>query len=256
MSEPTTPGWYPDPEDADQLRYFDGIVWTAHRTPLRSPTAGASTIGRAPEVPDPAVSARAHGGTAQPGAGPAGYPWQQAPAGATTDDGAPLAEWWRRLLGRLVDLFLTNIVAGLLSLPFLTDYLEAFEGYLQAVLRGESPDVTPLQNALEGAVLPVTLIGLAVSLLYETAFLVWRAATPGKMLLGTVVRPADAPGRISWGVAMRRQAIRVLTGLSALNPVLNLLGRVLWVVDPAWLLYDPKRQTLHDKVAETVVVRR
>ena len=34
----------------------------------------------------------------------------------------------------------------------------------------------------------------------------------------------------------------------------GLAGFFLSVLDPAWLLWDPKRQALHDKVAETVVV--
>ena len=37
-------------------------------------------------------------------------------------------------------------------------------------------------------------------------------------------------------------------------PLLGAFAAVLNVLDPAWLLWDPKRQTLHDKVAETVVV--
>ena len=48
MSElPAGPGWYEDEHDPLLLRYFDGVVWTSHTNPRRSPTAGASTIGRA-----------------------------------------------------------------------------------------------------------------------------------------------------------------------------------------------------------------
>ena len=45
---PSGPGWYEDPHDPLLLRYFDGVVWSAHTTPRRSPTADSSTkIGRA-----------------------------------------------------------------------------------------------------------------------------------------------------------------------------------------------------------------
>ncbi|WP_327389841.1 DUF2510 domain-containing protein, partial [Mycolicibacterium stellerae] len=34
MTTPPTPaGWFPDPEQAGQLRYWDGAAWTEHRSP-------------------------------------------------------------------------------------------------------------------------------------------------------------------------------------------------------------------------------
>ena len=34
MTDPTiAAGWYPDPERADGLRYWDGAAWTEHRAP-------------------------------------------------------------------------------------------------------------------------------------------------------------------------------------------------------------------------------
>ena len=38
-------GWYDDPENPDNLRYFDGVLWTSHTTPRASPSAAQSTIG-------------------------------------------------------------------------------------------------------------------------------------------------------------------------------------------------------------------
>ena len=38
-------GWYDDPENSENLRYFDGVLWTSHTTPRTSPTAGQTTIG-------------------------------------------------------------------------------------------------------------------------------------------------------------------------------------------------------------------
>lgn len=45
MSDQQTPaGWYPDPENVGQQRYWDGQQWTEHRTP--PPKGGLSTAAK------------------------------------------------------------------------------------------------------------------------------------------------------------------------------------------------------------------
>ena len=56
--------------------------------------------------------------------------------------------------------------------------------------------------------------------------------------------------------ALKRQAIDVVTTLLSLVPFVGLFAPIVRLLDPAWLLWDPKRQALHDKVADTVVVLR
>jgi hypothetical protein len=44
----SSPGWYPDPYDGSQLRYWDGSEWTDHRQPVE----GSSSAGAAePDLP-------------------------------------------------------------------------------------------------------------------------------------------------------------------------------------------------------------
>ena len=43
MTQPS--GWYDDPNDAGLLRYWDGVVWTSHVAPKKSPTVEQSHIG-------------------------------------------------------------------------------------------------------------------------------------------------------------------------------------------------------------------
>src|SRR5450759_19574 len=43
MTQPA--GWYDDPKDPSQLRYWDGVVWSSHVSPRVSPTLEQSTIG-------------------------------------------------------------------------------------------------------------------------------------------------------------------------------------------------------------------
>lgn len=255
MSTPAGPGWYDDPDDPMLLRYFDGVVWTAHTTPRRSPTADASRIGRAADVPAAAVRPEAAGyqpATYAPGAG-----------GWTTrsdvlPDGAVLAQWWRRLVGRIVDWIIVGIITLILAWPWLgraaTLFGDFFDQSLKASSGGTQPDIATFQTEFVQALIPVAILSLVITVVYDVVFLVWRSATPGKMLLGTVVRRTENAGGVTLVVALKRQVIGVVTGVLGFVPIASLFASILQILDPAWLLWDPKRQALHDKVADTVVV--
>ena len=43
MTQPA--GWYDDPHDPAQLRYWDGVLWSGNVTPKVLPTLGESNIG-------------------------------------------------------------------------------------------------------------------------------------------------------------------------------------------------------------------
>jgi uncharacterized RDD family membrane protein YckC len=297
MSEtPAGPGWYDDPEDPSQLRYFDGVVWSSHTTPRRSPTADASVIGRGPQdqgnpgaplqggwvhpgagqqTGQPGQQGQWPGAQGQQGPGPQGQ-WQgggMPPAGGyggaygpaygqrrdILPDGAVLAEWWRRLFARILDSIVTSLIAVILAIPWLGDLFavvsDFFSASVQAAESGAAlPDQGAFTSEIVAAMLPITIISIVVSLVYETAFLTVRGATPGKMLLGTVVRRVGSAGRLSVSDALKRQLIGVATAVVGAVPVVSVLASVVSIVDPAWLLWDARRQTLHDKVADTVVV--
>lgn len=66
-------GWYDDPEDAAQLRYWDGSAWTAQRRPRDLPPPPPPlTPPAVPNVPLGTAASIAAAGVA--GAGPAGWP--------------------------------------------------------------------------------------------------------------------------------------------------------------------------------------
>lgn len=75
------------------------------------------------------------------------------------------------------------------------------------------------------------------------AFWAWRMATPGKMLIGAVIVDAETFGKPSTG----RFVLRYLGYFVSTLPLgLGLL----------WVGWDKRKQGWHDKIANTVVVKK
>jgi uncharacterized RDD family membrane protein YckC len=241
---PGAQGWYPDAYDPSILRWFDGALWTAHTSPRTQP--GPWQPGVAPGGPTTTPYAAAQ---QPPTPGYAAYPpvtppygsgWQlpgpqYAPGVKVLPDGAVLAEWWRRLLANLIDSVVLFVVVAFAWIPWYGDLLAQ-------VYSGNTRTTT--------TVTMMALVSGAIGLVYEIGFLAWKQATLGKMALGTVVRRLADP-QLTLGDVLKRQILRVGGTLVA---IVSTAGSYISLIDPAWLLWDPKRQTLHDKIAGTVVV--
>ena len=287
-------GWYDDPQNPDALRYWDGVLWTEHVTakrtppPPAAPPGGALDLGApptrdygtgsagAPPGPGPGVF-RAHppqqGYSPQPPPGYAGAPnpagssrygLPPAPAyplvlGPTTPDGVPLAGPMQRLGARIIDGVITSVLTAIVGATWIIDYVAWFGGIFEDMVRDAERGVTTVdqvavQEEMIGFLVPIILISLVVSVLYETLFLVKRGATPGKMLLGISVRRTQTPGPPRLVDALKRQAIPVGCNIGGLLPLVSFITMVVYLLDPAWMLWDKRRQALHDKVADTSVV--
>ncbi len=275
MTQPS--GWYDDPQDPNSLRYFDGVLWTDNVVPRTSPTVADSTTGRAfdpyaASAYPPAPPAGPWAGPSAPGAGagpgpygapPAGYGYGAAPrlgwrTGPATPDGAPLAEWWQRLLAYLLDTFLSQAIALIATiywwLPFVRSYVDLIRSVLDNPQSAPAPRaVEALTEQLLAVIVPITLVQLLVIVSYQVIFLTRSGATPGKLVLGIRVRRAGRAGPLTLGEALRREVLRIGLGLLGLVPVISLVSSVVGLLDPMWLLWDPRRQTLHDKIADTLV---
>jgi len=275
-------GWYDDPQDPSQLRYWDGVVWSSHVSPKISPTVEQSTIGMPYGVtpagarPQSPGSQGAQGpptvqdsyGSPRQGKGQQGgqwpaygqgtgqqVPWQ--PQRATTPDGVVLSGWWKRVLARILDGFIAAIVALPLTYTPMTRAINLFRNYLQqAIADAQAGSATTVQPPAEltGALMQVSLIGLAVYVVYEVAFLTWRGATPGKMVVGISVRLRVKPGPPPLVAVLKRTAVKEGGTLFGLVPVVGSLGSLFTLIDDLWPLWDDKKQAIHDKVAHTNVV--
>jgi hypothetical protein len=178
-------GWYADPEDATQLRYWDGAGWTEHRSPLpgaqgpseREPgdaygpgAAGAWAAGGSAQSPTAYGSSGAAGPPSAPvGGGPAGVPYQAAPAGsAGPTQGLAIAALVLAVLGVLL-----VVVCPIVS-PFL--WLAGIVVAIVALAR--RGDVAPPAGvkAMAWVGLAISALGLVFSVL---AILVFGALFAG-----------------------------------------------------------------------------
>ncbi|QGG96927.1 RDD family protein [Actinomarinicola tropica] len=213
------PGWYDDPFRRFTQRYHDGDGWTEHV----SDGSGVSFVD--PSGSDPFVAGPPPTGPAWSPSGVAG------PPGAA---GRPLASPWARLGANFLDSLIvgipTSIVTGALFGP-------AIEVTEISTFGGE----VTYEWEFHG---PALLITLVVQLAYFVGFLVQRGATPGKMLVGLKVVDADEGRYPSPGAAFLRWLV-----------TFSYILVIPFIVTVVMIFVDPRRQTLHDKAARTIVVR-
>jgi len=252
MSTPSSPGWYENPDNPEELRYFDGILWTANTTPLRKrPHQG-------PVAPQPTP----------PGERPAGWgpqPHQQTGPSASTSrsgqstlPGQPvLAPYGLRVVAYILDTLVVGAISLLLGGWFLWKALEPVFDKLDTAMA--SGDVEAMTQAISQARLGylVAFVGLqlVLFLVYQVFCLVRWGATPGKLAVGISVRRLEHPGALDIDTALRRAGFQAAVQALGNLPYASLLGTVAMVTDLVWPLADDKNQALHDKVARTIVVK-
>jgi uncharacterized RDD family membrane protein YckC len=128
---------------------------------------------------------------------------------------AQQADWWRRLAALVVD-------AAVIWLP------------TWAVTRSMDRPVRLAVLTVFGVVYFALLNGGA------------KGQTLGKMLWGVRVRDAATGGPLGPGKAAVRYLAPALLSIVTFG--------LIWLPDGLWLFWDRRRQTLHDKVAGSVVV--
>ncbi|WP_165547349.1 RDD family protein [Kribbella sindirgiensis] len=273
-------GWYDDPEDPTQQRYWDGNAWTDQRRPQQGPPPFQGQFGQSKTQDLPKYGQTAEHGQVYGGGGPAqspqfgqqppqqgGYPaYPQSGQGfayqgrnsGTTPDGQMLSGWWRRVFARIID----GIIAWFIALP-LTGYFYLqssrvmnswIEDVMDAARAGSSTPVSVPPEVYKWAV-PASLLGALVAFVYEYLFLVAKGRTPGKMATGIAVRLREVPGKPPRAAAAKRTGVVLALTLAGSVPVLGLFASLALLLNYLWPLWDDKKQALHDKVAATNVVR-
>ncbi|HWL66183.1 MAG TPA: RDD family protein [Actinomycetota bacterium] len=174
-------------------------------------------------------------------------PPSQPPATPPPAPGAPAAgvagtyaEWWKRVVARIIDGVILAIANAILSIPL---------GGLFAV---SQPTFDPTTGEFSGGggffatYILANLLIFILNIIYFTAFhAVNNGQTPGKMAMKIAVRGEEDGAPPDWGKAAIRQIVEVVLAFLCFIPA---------IVDALFPLWDPKKQTIHDKAAKTVVV--
>jgi uncharacterized RDD family membrane protein YckC len=262
MSTPSRPGWYENPDNPDELRYFDGILWTSNTTVLRrrpAPEPAAPVPGEPGATPPPTTPAQQAPGQVPPGWGQQSGPqaWKRPSPTASVPGQPELAPYLTRVVAYLVDTLVIAFVSLVLGGWFLWKAIEPVADRLDAAM--VAGDFRAMSSALGEAGLgwlgAFLAVQLGVMLGYHTFFLTRRGATPGKLLLGISVRRVDHPGLLDVDTAVRRAGFQAVAQALGNVPLIASIATIIVITDLVWPLADVKKQALHDKVARTIVVK-
>jgi uncharacterized RDD family membrane protein YckC len=153
---------------------------------------------------------------------------------AQTQETVEYAGFWRRFLAHNIDLTIGMTLGG--SIQRMLGNTPMLD-----LMKAESlEEIEQLQAAAQGNW--TTILALTIGLLYYLIFLVnYDGATPGKRLMGIKIVREDG-SNLSYPVAF----IRYLG---------NFLSSSLFGLGFLWIAWDQKKQSWHDKLAKTIVIK-
>jgi uncharacterized RDD family membrane protein YckC len=167
----------------------------------------------------------------------AGWP----PGAYGSPEGAPYATWAVRLGGYLIDAVIFLVVLVVFLLIF--RHSHALDVHLMARKGTKRRNFSAVPFLLSGALWVV----------YGTVLIGGRRGqTVGMMAAGVRAVGDEDRGDLGYGRAFGRALVEGV--LRLINLLFFLLGLV-WILDMLFPLWDRKRQTLHDKVVGSVVIR-
>ena len=183
-------GWYVDPVNSAQERYWDGWQWSRNTRPFEQTAPGAG-YGQAPYSPYPA--ANGGGPNVRPPLGrPGARPMSM--QATTTADGVPLASWWWRALAVVIDNVILSAIVTIVTFPVWQSLYAAWTSYFDAVLEaqrlGVAPptmSVTELISGRNQLILTVATIG--IGMLYHVGFHAGNRQHLGSCFVGCASYP-------------------------------------------------------------------
>lgn len=159
--------------------------------------------------------------------------------------GKQLSEWWKRLVALIIDGLIVGVPSNIIGgIVFASLFTVSVPTYNPATGRFEGgAGFFGRMLASYGAFF---IAYLAISGAYYIYLHASRGQTVGKMAMKIKVIDEQTGELIDYGRAAVRWAIPQALSLFTCG--------IAGILNGLWPLWDPKRQTWHDKVARTVVV--
>jgi uncharacterized RDD family membrane protein YckC len=152
------------------------------------------------------------------------------------------AGFWQRFGAFLID---GLVLAPLWVIPFITTWTDFFRDIEVSVNTNAPPDMTEFFTTFLWWGIAIAAVNYA----YNAVMIAKWNATVGKFALGLRVRRDDG-SPAGWREALLRPLLPVFAGWANTVPGAGLIG----LLDYLWMLWDPQKQTIHDKIASTIVV--
>lgn len=268
-------GWYDDPKDPTQLRYWDGILWSDRTMPKLAP--GLDHVGEARPVElrkdplprhragDEPRSYQAHWGPEEPERrhtyeGPAfrGVDPRRQPFNNTV---GTLSTLPRRVAAAILDWLVVVMGVSLVMSPFLGDTATRLNNFEQQQLDAlhDGRSAPPIPGDILGRLFLIMGLCTLALIIYDTLLSARGGKTLGRLVFNTravsagrgksaVIDLRSAPP-FGFGRALLRSIIKWLPAL------LGLLGLVPAAAVLLAGLGSERRQGLHDRAAGTEVRR-
>jgi uncharacterized RDD family membrane protein YckC len=167
-----------------------------------------------------------------------GYPPPQAGYAAASGlpGGPPYASWGLRLGGYVIDIVILGVVQAILDAAF------RHTSTLTLHMTMTNNDGTVRHNSISFVALG---LGLLVDLVYATIFIGAAGKTVGMMAVGVRCVRDETHEAVGYGKAFVRSLVEIIFRITV----------IVWIIDMLFPIWDAKRQTLHDKIVSTVVLR-
>jgi len=153
------------------------------------------------------------------------------------------ASFWIRVGAYLID----TLLLIPLTIPF---FIVSWSRISQELDRASSTGEAFRLGAAMGNVAVWTLTIAALSYAYAVLMVRYFGGTLGKLAVGIRVRVAGTGAVAGWREALLRPVLQLIVGFASFVPG----ARFITLLDDLWMLWDAQSQTLHDKVANTIVV--